>query len=174
MAGFLSAHGYDPGPTQRPLVAGAISGFVASMPATGLLWAFGSLEIEARILGLPIGATLAAGWPLMAFAGALYSRLFGRAANDRSGGWLSGMAFGFVVWTAGAVFILPLASGGMAVSGIAAIGVFLSLVLWGASLGALLPFVHRPLQLSLDSEARRAKSGPLAAVGAAAVSRRNS
>ena len=168
MAGFLSAHGYDPGPTQRPLLAGAITGFLATVPAIGLLWAFGSLQIEARILGLSVAATLAAGWPLMALAGAIYSRLFGRAANDRGGGWLSGMAFGFLVWAAGAVLVLPLASGGVALAGPAALGVFLSLVLWGAVLGALLPIVHRPLQLSLESEARRAQSGPLAAVRNAA------
>ena len=33
MAGFLGAHGYDPGPTQRPLLAGAIVGLLATVPA---------------------------------------------------------------------------------------------------------------------------------------------
>ena len=96
----------------------------------------------------------------MAIAGALYSRLFGRAANDPRGGWLFGMAFGFVLWTAGAVLVLPLVSGGKAPAGSAALGVFLSLVLWGAVLGALLPFVHRPLHKSIESESKRASSGP--------------
>ena len=36
MAGFLAAHGYDPGPTQRPLSAGANSGIVAAVPAVGI------------------------------------------------------------------------------------------------------------------------------------------
>ena len=160
MAAFLGAHGYDPGPTQRPLLAGAIAGLLATGPAIGLLHAFGSLEVEARILGTSIAVTIGAGWVVMAIAGAAYSRLFGRAANDVRGGWLFGMAFGFVVWAAGAVLILPLVSGGLAPAGRAALGVFLSLVLWGGVLGAILPFVHRPLHKTIESEAQRPTSGP--------------
>ena len=66
MAVFLGAHGYDPGPTQRPLLAGAIAGLLATGPAIGLLQAFGSLEVEARILGTSIVATIGAGWIVMA------------------------------------------------------------------------------------------------------------
>ncbi|HKP33181.1 MAG TPA: hypothetical protein VJT70_00185 [Sphingomicrobium sp.] len=160
MASFLGAHGYDPGPTQRPILAGLISGLLATAPAIALLHAFGSLEVEARILGLPVAATLAAGALVMAVAGAVYARLFGRAANDRRGGWLFGMAFGFLLWTAGAVLVLPLVSGGKAPAGEAALGLFVSLVAWGASIGALLPFVHRPLHKSIESESRRTSSGP--------------
>jgi hypothetical protein len=163
MASFLGAHGYDPGPTQRPLLAGALSGLLATAPAIALLHAFGSLEVEARILGIGIAATLLAGWPLMALAGAIYARLFGRAANDVRGGWLFGMAFGFVVWAAGAVMVLPIASGGEAPAGTAALGVFLSLVVWGATLGAIHPFVHRPLHRKLEDAAQGAASGPSAA-----------
>jgi hypothetical protein len=164
MASFLSAHGYDPGPTQRPLLAGAIAGLLATAPAIALLYAFGSLEVEARILGVSVAATLAAGAVVMAAAGALYSRLFGRAANDARGGWLFGMAFGFILWTAGAVFILPLVSDGKAPAGDAALGVFLSLVVWGAALGAVLPLVHRPLHKSIESESRHTSRGPAGAL----------
>jgi hypothetical protein len=160
MAAFLGAHGYDPGPTQRPILAGLITGIVATAPAIAVLHAFGSLEVEARILGASLAVTLAAGWAVMAVAGAAYARLFGRTANDRSGGWLFGMAFGFVVWAAGAVLILPLVSGGRAPAGDAALGVFLSLVLWGGTLGALLPFIHRPLHKSIESAAKGVSSGP--------------
>ena len=160
MASFLGAHGYDPGPTQRPILAGAITGLLATVPAVGLLFLFGSVEVEARILGVSVAATLAVGAMVMAVAGALYARVFGRAANDPRGGWLFGMAFGFILWTAGAVLILPLVSGGKAPAGHAALGVFLSLVVWGAAIGALLPFVHRPLHKSIESESKRASSGP--------------
>src|ERR671913_1837404 len=163
MAGFLSAHGYDPGPSQRPLLAGLITGFLATMPATMLLHVFGSLEVEARILDISVAGTIVAGWVIMAIAGAVYARLFGRAANDPRGGWLFGMAFGFVVWAAGAVLVLPLVSGGKAPAGHAALGVFLSLVLWGGVLGAILPFVHRPLHKKLEDAAQGAESGPSAA-----------
>ena len=163
MATFLSAHGYDPGPTQRPLTAGAISGLIATAPALLLLHVFGSLEVEARILGLSVLGTVVAGWAVMAAAGAAYARLFGRAANDPRGGWLFGMAFAFALWAAGAVMVLPLASGGEAPAGKAALGVFVSLVAWGAALGGITPFVHRPLHKTLESASKSAKVGPSAA-----------
>ena len=37
MATFLSAHGYDPGPSQRPFSAGAISGVLPTAPAVAVL-----------------------------------------------------------------------------------------------------------------------------------------
>jgi hypothetical protein len=163
MAGFLSAHGFDPGPTQRPLLAGAISGVLGTAPAIAILYAFGSLQVEARILGLSQPLTLLAGAGLMAFAGAVYARLFGRAANYRRGGWLFGMAFGFALWAAGAVMVLPLVSGGQVPAGKAGIGLFLSLVAWGAALGAVHPFVHRPLHESIETASKRAEVGPSAA-----------
>jgi hypothetical protein len=155
MPGFLGAHGYDPGPTQRPLLAGAISGVAATIPAIGILYAFGSLHTEASILGLSPLMTIAVGCPVMALAGGIYARLFGRAANEVRGGWLFGMAFGFALWAAGAVMVIPLASGGRTPAGEAAIGVFLSLVAWGAGLGLVHPFIHRPLHERLETAARR-------------------
>jgi hypothetical protein len=119
--------------------------------------------VEAHILGLSDFGTIGAGLPVMAVAGAVYSRLFGRAANDIRGGWLFGMAFGFALWAAGAVMVLPLVSDGAAPAGRAAIGVFLSLVAWGATLGAVHPFVHRPLHESIESAAKREEVGPSAA-----------
>jgi hypothetical protein len=163
MIGLSAAHGDDPGPTQRPLLAGAISGLVATIPAVAILYLFGSLTVEARILGLSDILTIAAGLPLMAIAGAVYSRLFGRAANDIRGGWLFGIAFGFILWAGGAVMVLPLSSGGQAPAGTAAIGVFLSLVAWGGALGAVHPFVHRPLHESIESASHREDVGPSAA-----------
>jgi hypothetical protein len=163
MSSFLSAHGYDPGPTQRPLLAGSISGVLGTIPAIAILYFFGSLKVEAWILGLSQWGTVVAGCLAMAAAGAAYGRLFGRAANDVRGGWLFGMAFGFALWAAGAVMILPLASNGETPGGKAAIGVFVSLVAWGAAAGLVHPFVHRPLHESLATGAQRKEMGPRAA-----------
>jgi len=163
MAIFLRAHGYEPGPTQRPLIAGALSGVVATVPAVAILYLFGSLGVEARILRITELITIAAGVPLMALAGAVYGYLFGRAANDVRGGWLFGMAFGFALWAGGAVMVLPLASGGQTPAGGAATGLFLSLVAWGAALGTVHPFVHRPLHESIETAAQRSEVGPSAA-----------
>ena len=165
MATFLSAHGYDPGPSQRPLLAGAISGVLATIPAIGILLWFGSLAVESRILGMPTLLTLLCGWVAMAIAGALYARVFGRAANNVRGGWLFGMAFGFALWAGGAVSILPVASGGLAPAGSAAFGVALSLLVWGLTIGLLVPFVHRPLHESLEKGSRHPEVGPNAAAG---------
>jgi ABC-type Co2+ transport system permease subunit len=155
MPGFMGAHGYDPGPTQRPLLAGAISGVLATIPAIAILYVFGSLQVESNILKLSPPLTVGVGWPLMAVAGALYGWLFGRAANEPRGGWLFGMAFGFALWAGGAVAVIPLASGGLAPAGKAAVGMFMSLIAWGAILGVAYPFVHRPLHERLESAARR-------------------
>lgn len=163
MRGFLDAHGYDPGPSQRPLTSGAISGLLATVPAIATLIVFGSLKVEAEILGLSWIATLALGWLVMAAAGGAYARFFGRAANAVRGGWLFGMAFGFGLWAAGAVLVLPLASGGRAPAGMAAAGVAVSLIVWGLATGILVPFVHRPLHESLESASKSADVGPDAA-----------
>ena len=159
MAGFLSAHGYEPGPTQRPFLAGALGGMVATAPAILVLHLAGSLAVEARILGLSVLWTIVIGWLLMGLAGAAYARLLGRAANDTRGGWLFGMAFGFALWAGGAVFVLPLAGGGQLPAGTPAAGVFVSLVLWGGVLGAVLPFIHRRLHRSIEEPGLADKLG---------------
>jgi hypothetical protein len=165
MASFLQAHGYDPGPSQRPFSAGAISGVLATIPAIGVLLWFGSLRVEAHILGLSQPATLVVGWAVMAIAGAAYGRIFGRAANNIHGGWLFGMAFGFALWAAGAVLVLPVLSRGRAPAGLAALGVAVSMLVWGLTIGILMPFVHRPLHESLEKGSKRAELGPSAAAG---------
>ena len=161
--GFVAAHGYDPGPSQRPLLSGAISGVLATLPAIPVLMVFGSLKIEAQILGMSQAATLGLGWAVMAIAGAAYARFFGRAANAVRGGWLFGMSFGFALWAAGAVLVLPLLSGGRAPAGGTAVGVVLALIVWGGAIGILVPFVHRPLHESLETASRSVDVGPDAA-----------
>lgn len=161
--GFLDAHGYDPGPSQRPLLAGAISGILATAPATGVLILFGSLEVEARILGMSREMTLVFGWVAMAIAGAAYARFFGRAANAPRGGWLFGTSFSFALWAAGAVLILPLVRGGQTPAGEAAAGVALSMIVWGVAVGILVPIVHRPLHESIEAASKSADVGPNAA-----------
>jgi hypothetical protein len=163
MATFLSVQGYDPGPSQRPLLSGAVAGIVGTVPALPILVGFGSLRVEAGILGLSTVLTLAIGWTVMAIAGAVYARTFGRAANNVHGGWLFGMAFGFALWAAGAVLLLPVISGGRAPAGPAALGLALSLLAWGLATGILVPFVHRPFHESLEKASRHAHLGPNAA-----------
>ena len=114
-------------------------------PQLPFLYMFGSLAGgNADPRSFPL-LTIGVGLPVMAVAGAILQPPVRPLGHDVRGGWLFGMAFGFALWAAGAVMVLPLASGGGSSGGHAAIGVFLSLVAWGAALGAAHPFVHRPL-----------------------------
>lgn len=165
MATFLSVYGYEPGPSQRPVLAGGIAGILGTAPAIPILIWFGSLKVQADILGHSAILTLGLGWVAMAVAGAIYARLFGRAANSIHGGWLFGMSFGFALWAAGAVLVLPLLSGGRVPAGTASCGIAVSLLVWGFATGIILPFAHRPLHESLEKASRHAGVGPNAAAG---------
>jgi hypothetical protein len=163
MIGFLRAHGMEPGPLQRPLLAGAISGLIATIPAGAVFVAFGSFEVVAdEVMRLPRG--LAATIMIAAFAlsGSLYGLTFQRAANDRAGGSLFGAAFGFLLWIAAPVVVLPLLGRQTMAAGLAATGFFACFLVWGAVTGAIFPYVHHPLQAKMDGD-----NGTKAAAGGA-------
>lgn len=168
MIAFLRAHGLDPGPLQRPILAGLISGLVASAPAGLVSVAFGSFQVAAdQILRLPrsLAALLLAG--AFAASGALYGLALRRAANDLRGGWLFGAAFGFVLWMAAPITVSPLLGDGLMAAGRAATGFFAAFLLWGLVAGAIFPLAHRPLRGRLD----RAGHGEARKLGSAAARR---
>lgn len=78
--------------------------------------------------------------------GGVYGRVFMRAANDRRGAWLFGIAFGFLLWMLGpgtAVYWLgfgPLATGRASQALLAAH------LLYGLVLGLVFPLVHAVVQ----------------------------
>jgi hypothetical protein len=97
MLSMLQAPGLDAGPTQRPLLAGAAAALVAAVPALAVMFLFGSLDAPARSTGTSrIMAAVLYGGALLV-GGLLYGWLFQRAANDVRGGWLLGLAFGFIL-----------------------------------------------------------------------------
>ena len=150
MLRILRAHGLDAGPTQRPLLAGAIAGLIADIPAIALLGRFGSLGTLGPATGTsPLVAGLAYG-AMMLLGGVLYGWLFQRAANDPRGGWLFGLAFGFVLWMLGPIPLLQWLPDQPVLSGRPALGLLLGQLLWGFVLGVVFPFVHRRLHVSLD------------------------
>jgi hypothetical protein len=151
MIRFVRAHGYDPGPTQRPLLAGAIVGLLATLPGGVVFVAFGSFQVAAEgVLRLP--RPWAAGLMLAAFTlgGLLYGAFFQRAANDRRAGWLLGLAYGFVLWVAAPIVVLPLIRSPAMAAGLAATGLFAGFLVWGLAAGVMFPYVHRPLQAGLE------------------------
>src|SRR4051812_3442372 len=151
MLRMLRAHGLDAGPTQRPLLAGATAGLIADIPATALLELFGSLGALGPTTGAsPVVAGLAYG-AIVLLGGMLYGWLFQRAANDPRGGWLFGLAFGFVLWMLGPIPLLQWLPDRPILSGNPAIGLLLGQLLWGLVLGAVFPFAHRRLYAGLEA-----------------------
>lgn len=165
MMRFLQAHGFDAGPLQRPLAAGVLTGLLATVPAAAVFAPLGSFQVAADdVMRLPRPVTAVLLLAAFALSGAAYGLVFRRAANDRRGGWLFGAAFGFILWTAAPIVILPLIGGHTMASGRAATGFLAGFLVWGLATGALFPLVHRPLQGKLDDSPRTARRlGPLAA-----------
>jgi len=160
MMGFLRAHGMDPGPLQRPLLTGALVGAAATAPAGAMFVSYGSFGVVAdRVLRAPrpVAAALLIG--AFTLAGVLYGLTFRRAANDARGGWLFGAIFGFILWTAAPVVVLPLVGGGTMAAGRAATGFLAAFLVWGAFAGGLFPHVHRRLKARWNGGAAR-KLGP--------------
>ena len=145
----MRAHGNAPGPTQRPILAGAVTGALAEIPAGLVLWWSDALTSIMQALLLNAGITLALHALAMIIAGAIYGRVFSRAANDPRAGWLFGISFGFLLWMIGPVTILQWTLGRPLALGVAAMGVLGAHLLYGLSLGLLFPWIHKSLQYEL-------------------------
>jgi Na+/proline symporter len=123
---------------------------LAAHPATAVLVAFGSLDGLAYATGIPSWGAGLAHVGMMLLGGVLYGGLFQRAANDWRGGWLFGLAFGFVLWMLGPIPLLQWVPDRPTLTGDPAIGLLLAQLLWGLVLGVLFPFVHRQLHAGLE------------------------
>jgi hypothetical protein len=167
MMRLLRAHGFDPGPAQRPMLAGGLTALISAMPAAAVFVAFGSFRVAAdEVMGRSRPVTAAILLIAVVLAGAIYGRLFGRAANDRQGGWLFGLAYGFVLWIAAPVVVLPLVAGRIMAAGRPAEGFLVALLFWGLLTGLLFPFVHRPLHAHVkDGDSRKIGSNAAARRG---------
>jgi Na+/proline symporter len=152
MLRMLQAHGLEAGPTQRPGLAGAMGGVIATVPALAVLIGFQSLDEPARHAGTSVVSAGVAYVGLMLLGGILYGWLFQRAANDLRGGWLFGLAFGFVVWMLGPIPLLQWLPGEPILHGYPAAGLLLAQLLWGLALGVVFPPIHRRLHAGLDSQ----------------------
>jgi hypothetical protein len=153
---FVRAHGSDPGPTERPFVAGALSGLLATGPGVLVFVAFGSFQVAADdVMRLPRPPAAALMLCAFTLAGLAYGACFRRAANDKRAGWLLGLAYGFALWIAAPVAVLPLIRGPTMAAGLAATGFFVTFLLWGLIVGVLFPYVHRPLHATLGGEGLR-------------------
>ncbi|PVE23597.1 hypothetical protein DC522_14980 [Microvirga sp. KLBC 81] len=160
MLRMLRAHGLDAGPTQRPLFAGATAGVIAALPALAILAGFQALDAPAKAAGTSVFSASLAYAALMLFGGILYGWLFQRAANDVQGGWLFGMAYGFVLWMLGPVPLLQWLPDQPILRGYPAAGLLLAQLLWGLVTGVVFPLIHRHLHVSLENRSRLASLCP--------------
>jgi hypothetical protein len=154
---FMQAHGLSTGPAQRPGLNGFLSALPAMLPAGFVVWFSGALAGLAEIFHTsPAGAAgLYAG--MFALAGILYGKIFRRAANDRGGGWLFGLSYGFLLWALGPAAAIQFLSTPVIV-GHAAIGMLCANLAFGFFLGFLFPWVHCLTRISLEKGLQRDKS----------------
>lgn len=149
---YMRAHGNTPGPTQRPLLTGVICGLIAFVPSAFLLYITGALVSLAQALKLNLLFVLLLDAALAVIGGVLYAEIFKRAANDRRGGWLFGICYGFSLWMLGPTTIWQMIASQPIAIGYAAMGLFGSNLLYGVALGCLFPRVHYLLQSKLSSD----------------------
>ena len=146
MSPFIRAHGYIPGPTQRPVTAGLLAGLLALAPSLPIAWLGDALSGLAGRSAPAAWFTAAFCTVLAAAAGAAYGRIFMRAANDSRGGWLFGISFGFLLWMIGPVAITQWVTGRPAAVDGAARYLFVAHLAYGVALGGLFPHVHRGIR----------------------------
>ena len=143
---YMRAHGNTPGPTQRPISAGAISAVFATVPAAWVLWLSGALDSLSDTLAINFQLVLVLYLVSMTVIGGLYGRVFSRAANDPRAGWLFGISYGFLIWMLGPVAALQLIRHQPVATGTAALGLLGAHLVFGIALGLLFPFVQKLLQ----------------------------
>ena len=158
---YMRAHGNTPGPTQRPITAGAATGALAEIPAVLLLWWSGALVSASQSLSLSTWMAVALHFLATIFAGAIYGRVFSRAANDPRGGWLFGISYGFLLWMIGPVTVLQWTLGRPLALGVAAMGILGAYLVYGLSLGLLFPLIHKLLQSELTRLKEPGRRGTL-------------
>jgi hypothetical protein len=147
---YMQAHGYKAAPTQYPTTAGLLTAMMAGLATEALLHSAGAISELAVSLKISTWTTYAALALYLLLAGALYGRLFQRAANDRRGGWLFGLAYGFLLWVIGPVTVLQWILARPLIVGTPALAVMGAQLLFGFVLGLLYPWVHLLVQRRLD------------------------
>ena len=147
---YMRAHGNTAGPTQRPLVTGALSGLIAFGPYEAILRLSGARASIADHLDINIWISSAINLGVMIIAGVIYGAVFKRAANDRSGGWIFGASYGFLLWMIAPISIWQILTSRALAVGTAAIGLFGAHVVYGLVLGFVFPWIHSLIQARLE------------------------
>jgi hypothetical protein len=139
---FMRAHGQVPGPGERPRLAGALAGGLAGVLSLPVLSGSGAAPKLATGLGIESWTTYLLYCLVWMLAGVVYALVFGRAANDRRGGWLFGIAYGFLLWMVGPVALLQAILDRQLVVGPVAMGVLGANLASGLVLGVLFRAIY--------------------------------
>jgi len=146
MSHFMRAHGFSPGPTQRPLTTGAIAGAIGGLLTIPLMSYSGAIASLADSVGSNIAVVLPCYIIAFAIFGIIYGAVFRRAANDHRGGWLFGISYGFLTWMFAPTFALRVILERSVASGVPALGFIGAHLVFGFFLGLLFPPIHHYIQ----------------------------
>jgi hypothetical protein len=140
----------DPEPLQRPRLAGAIVGIGGAVAVSALVWWTGSADPPARAIGIAPLLLVLLSIASMGIAGAVYGAVFQRSGNDRRGGWLFGLSWGFLTWALGPITLCQWALRRPVADGWPAAILLGAHLLWGLLLGVAFPLVQRQIQMGID------------------------
>jgi hypothetical protein len=132
------------------MVTGMFSGALGFIVASVVLGLSGVLGVIAERMRLPVPAAACVVGIVALVAGGLYGRIFMRAANDRGGGWLFGIGFGFLLWMLGPGTVVSWIWGEPLLTGRAGQAFLAGHLLYGLVLGLAFPRVHAVVKGKLD------------------------
>jgi hypothetical protein len=148
---YMRAHGNTPGPTQRPYLNGALSGFTAAIPSLLVFHYSGASDSVALKIGMNLWLVLLLHTSVLIVGGMIYAAIFKRAANDCKGGWLFGISYGFLLWMLGPVTLWETVTSLPLAVGTAAMGLFAAQLVFGLLLGLTYPRMHALVQKRLNN-----------------------
>jgi hypothetical protein len=131
------------------VTVGLLAGTIGAGAALPLLWKAGAVATLSAWAAWPQWLLIGVSAAVLAAAGALYGRVFMRAANDNRGGWLFGISYGFLLWMLGPITVSQWVTGQPPVVSGAARALLASHLLFGLVLGFLFPHLHRLLMRRL-------------------------
>lgn len=143
--------GSDPGPLQRPRLAGAIGAGLAALPAAALVWLTGSARMPAQVIGLSEPLLVLLSIAGLAISGGIYGSIFLRAANDRRGGWIFGLGWGFLTWALGPITLFQWLLGRPVAVGRHAAFLLFAHLLWGLIFGVVFPLVQDRVKRTIEN-----------------------
>ena len=134
--------GNQPTPDQRPYLAGFLAACIAVVLPALLLFQTGGMRAQGHALHLPFDSMIALQAAIWLGGGALFGRIFSRAAADPRAGWLFGFTYGYLLWMLGPATTMMWIAGGPVAKGPAAVGLLAAYILFGLIMGIAFPYTN--------------------------------